>query len=66
MVCRNKCRSALVAEVPATLRRQWSQREQYIALVEPSAVVMTILAKPEWFRNADVVWFIDKSVALAG
>ena len=57
---------ALVAEVPQVLTQEWAERAQYIDLVEQSAVVMAILQQPEWFRDTDVVWFIDNSVALAG
>ena len=59
-------RKALVADVPEALCKRWSVRKQYIDLVEQSAVVMAIINRPEWFRGAEVIWFIDNSVALSG
>ena len=42
------------------------KRTQRIDLVKQNAVIMAIVQKPELFRDTDVIWFIDNSVALSG
>jgi len=51
--------------VPPTLGERWKQMsDQYIALVEPAAVVGAVFYWPSLFRNPDFSWYEDNTVSL--
>jgi len=59
-------REAVVGYVPDVLVQKWSVKEQYIALVEQSAIALGIDTFKHRLRNRDVIWFEDNAVVLSG
>ena len=55
------------AVVPAQLQERWASiQDQYIPMVEQSAVVMGLLEAKDIVAGRDVIWYEDNSVVLSG
>ena len=51
--------------IPAAAIAEWKERSQQIFVGETLAALLVPVLLPNFFRNADVLWFIDNSAAVA-